>query len=334
MRSYSGIGSRQAPTQILDLMTRIASRLAKRGYVLRSGAADGSDIAFEAGARGVGGDSEIFLPWRGFNGSASPLFNLPLDEQAALIASHVHPAWADLKPPVRKLHARNVYQVLGRDLRSPVDFVVCWTPDGAESWTDTSISTGGTGTAIKIADLFKIPVINLHNEGALDRIAEIVHGTSARVREALRPPKLHRDGSIPTSTTPDVVWVFGSNLAGRHGAGAAKVAAAQFGAQPGQGVGVTGKAYAIPTKDADLKVLPLEEVTTHIEEFVHYAHRNPQLNFVVTRIGCGLAGYSDKVIAPIFTSAPDNCSFAPAWLPYLLKPVSNAPSPTRHMKPR
>lgn len=334
MPSYSGIGSRRAPAHILDLMSRVATRLARRGYVLRSGAADGCDSAFEAGAVEVGGGSEIFLPWRGFNGSASSLFNLQMDEQAALIASQVHPTWENLKPPVRKLHARNVYQVLGRDLCSPVDFVLCWTPDGAEIGTDTSVSTGGTGTAIRIADLFKVPVINLYHQGALDRIAEFVHQSGDRPSVALRPPKLHFDGSKPASSDTNAVWVFGSNLAGRHGAGAAKVAANDFGAQPGKGAGISGQSYAIPTKDAHLKVMPIDEVKPHIDEFIGFAQRNPQLDFFVTRIGCGLAGYSDRVIAPLFSNAPDNCSFAATWLPHLLKPISNAPSPTKHLKPR
>lgn len=332
MPSYSGIGSRQAPSNILDLMSRVAVRLARRGYVLRSGAADGSDRAFEAGAREVGGGCEVFLPWRAFNGSASPLFNLPLDEQASLIASQSHPTWGGLKPPVRKLHTRNAYQVLGRDLNDPVEFVACWTPDGAETAEETSPDTGGTGTAIRVADLFRVPVINFARPNALDRIAAIVTAPAQANRTVLVPPRLHLDGSIPDVTAEEIVWVYGSNLAGRHGAGAAKVAANQFGAKRGVGTGLMGHSYAIATKDERLKVLQLDEISPQIDEFIKFAHLHPELQFFVTRVGCDLAGYADKTIAPLFSNAPGNCSFAAPWLPYLLKTQSNAPTPIKARK--
>lgn len=332
MPSYSGIGSRQAPANILDLMSRVAVRLARRGYVLRSGAADGSDSAFEAGAREAGGGCEVFLPWRAFNGSASPLFNLPQDEQASLIASQSHPTWQGLKPPVRKLHTRNVYQVIGRHLNDPVEFVACWTPDGAETADETSPDTGGTGTAIRVADLFKVPVINFARPNALDRIAAIVTAPPQPARTVLVPPRLHLDGSIPDVTAEEIVWVYGSNLAGRHGAGAAKVAAQKFGANRGVGTGLMGRSYAIATKDESLKVLQLDEISPQIDEFIKFAHQHPELKFFVTRVGCDLAGYADKTIAPLFLNAPGNCSFAAPWLPYLLKTQSNAPSPIKARK--
>lgn len=151
-------------------MSRIAVRLARRGFVLRSGGADGSDLAFEAGATSIEAPCEIYLPWRGFNGSKSALHDLETHGRAAEIASRCHPAWSRLKDSHRKLHTRNVYQVLGRDLESPAEFVICWTPDGVEEGAHTSRETGGTGTAIRVASMFGVPVINLLNPGALDRI--------------------------------------------------------------------------------------------------------------------------------------------------------------------
>ena len=128
-------------------------------------------------------------------------------------------------------------------------------------------------------------------------------------------PSFHEDG-----TTPEAGWifVFGSNLAGRHGKGAAKVAKLQFGAVYGQGAGPMGQAYGIPTKGLKLEVLPLNDVRRHVEDFLQYATMNPELPFWVTRVGCGLAGYDDAEIAPLFAGAPSNCSFASQWKPFIV----------------
>jgi hypothetical protein len=110
-----------------------------------------------------------------------------------------------------------------------------------------------------------------------------------------------------------MIFVFGSNLAGRHGAGAALFAAKYQGAIYGQGVGMQGEAYAIPTKDAELKVLPLDIIKKYVKEFLKYAREHDALTFQVTRIGCGLAGYSDWQIAPMFKGAPENCRLPEGW---------------------
>ena len=99
---------------------------------------------------------------------------------------------------------------------------------------------------------------------------------------------------------PNQIFVFGSNTAGRHGKGAALQAVEQFGARYGTGMGRTGQCYAIPTKDDDLKVLPPAAIKIQITEFIRYAKEHPDLEFLVTRIGCGLAGYSPVEIAPMF----------------------------------
>lgn len=128
----------------------------------------------------------------------------------------------------------------------------------------------------------------------------------------------HSDGTLPTG---DWIFVFGSNLKGRHGLGAAKVAHKNFGAQYGQGAGPTGRAYAIPTKalpTMDPKdVLPLSEIAESVQAFVEYARARPQERFFVTRVGCVLAGYSDEVIAPMFRAAPENCSLPEPWRKFL-----------------
>lgn len=102
------------------------------------------------------------------------------------------------------------------------------------------------------------------------------------------------------------IFVFGSNLAGRHGKGAARDARIYFGAEPGVGVGLTGQCYAIPTKDRNLRTLSLKAIDQHVRRFRAYAAGNPNLTFYVTPIGCGLAGYEPDQIAPMFAYSPSN----------------------------
>ena len=104
-----------------------------------------------------------------------------------------------------------------------------------------------------------------------------------------------------------MIFVFGSNLAGRHGKGAALFARQRHGAVYGQGVGLQGNSYAIPTKDEQLRTLPLEEIRRYVEQFKAFARQHPELTFQVTAIGCGLAGYRPPQIAPMFADAPANC---------------------------
>ena len=103
------------------------------------------------------------------------------------------------------------------------------------------------------------------------------------------------------------IFVFGSNLAGRHGKGAALTAKIYHGAIYGRGCGLQGKSYAIPTKDYDLNSLSLSDIKDFVSEFLQFAFYNPQLEFRVTAIGCGLAGYQPSQIAPMFRGAPSNC---------------------------
>jgi len=133
--------------------------------------------------------------------------------------------------------------------------------------------------------------------------------------------KYHKDRTLPENKE---VWVFGSNLAGIHGAGAAKIAASKFGAQYGKGIGWQPdfKSYAIPTKDNNIRTLSLNEVVQYINDFIRVTNDDfmvfnkilPQ--YFVTRIGCGLAGFKDEEIAPLFKGAR-NCSFAKEWKQYL-----------------
>jgi hypothetical protein len=145
MKYYTGVGSRKTPLAILDLMTRIAEKMNKRGYRLRSGGAMGADTAFEIGA---GEMKDIY-------------FAHHANEEAKAIAEKFHPAWEKCSEYAKKLHGRNAFQILGQGLNTPSEYCICWTPDGCIKHADRTRTTGGTGTAISIADAYGVPVINL-----------------------------------------------------------------------------------------------------------------------------------------------------------------------------
>lgn len=166
---YTGIGSRQTPPSVLVMFAKIAGRLERRGYTLRSGAAPGADTGFEMGVLNPK-LKEIYLPWPEFSNSTSTLFDLR--PEAFEMASQFHPNWKRCTENARKFHARNCYQVLGYDLKTPTDFIVCWTSNGNP--------VGGTGQALRIAQEYKIPVINFGSEDLLtspmDRLYALVVG--------------------------------------------------------------------------------------------------------------------------------------------------------------
>jgi hypothetical protein len=103
------------------------------------------------------------------------------------------------------------------------------------------------------------------------------------------------------------IFVFGSNEEGRHYAGAARFAQDHCGAQPGIGVGPTGRSYAIPTMNG------LQRLKEEVQRFIEYATNHPEQSFFVTRVGCGIAGYQDNGIAPLFLQAPANCLLPLGW---------------------
>lgn len=120
-----------------------------------------------------------------------------------------------------------------------------------------------------------------------------------------------------TKLKPNQIFTFGSNAKGIHGAGAALDARRLFGAQLGVGSGITCQCYAIPTKDFKLKTLSLPAIKVAVDQFIWYAKGSPELEFVVTQIGCGLAGYKHEQIAPMFKDAPKNCIMSDEWKEFL-----------------
>lgn len=152
---YAGIGSRTTPVDVCNLMTKLAVALEIKGYRLRSGGADGADKAFERGVKSVT-NKEIFRP-------------KDATQEAIKLASEVHPAWHHCNDYARKLHGRNSQIILGRNLDTPVKFVVCWTPKGNE--------VGGTALGMRLATKRGITVYNLADEThAAHLIKEFLNG--------------------------------------------------------------------------------------------------------------------------------------------------------------
>ena len=109
-----------------------------------------------------------------------------------------------------------------------------------------------------------------------------------------------------TKLNPYEIFVFGSNEAGIRGAGAARIANKLFGSEFGKGVGRTGQTYAIPTKNHMIRTLSLHAIEKYVKAFIEESKNYSYLTFLVTEIGCGLAGYTPRDIAPMFKDIPEN----------------------------
>ena len=109
------------------------------------------------------------------------------------------------------------------------------------------------------------------------------------------------------------IFVFGSNRLGIHGAGAARYAAKELNAKYGIGEGPTGWAYALPTCSTPGCPLTLEQIAEHVATFLNYAENHPERQFFVSAVGCGIAGFGESDIAPLFCNAPANCDLPPYW---------------------
>jgi hypothetical protein len=167
LKYYSGIGSRESPEPILRVMEQVGKYLAEKGWVLRSGGADGADSAFEKGCDAGHGNKEIYLPWKGFNENSSELYlKSPLlketKDKVFEIASQFHPVWDLLSFGAQCLMARNIYQVLGQDLATPVSMVICFNLGG--------FTHGGTSQALRVAKDRSIPIFRLSVEKELSDI--------------------------------------------------------------------------------------------------------------------------------------------------------------------
>jgi hypothetical protein len=162
---YAGIGSRETPLSLLPLIKEIVEILNKKGYTLRSGGAQGADSYFEKYSI----KNEIFLPWKDFNGNKSDLYSAP-HHLAIEMAKVFHPNYEALSSAAKTLMARNSQQIFGSDMKTPVEFVVCWTKDGKAS--------GGTGQALRIAKEYNIPIYNLKLEKDIQSLMSFLNTQS------------------------------------------------------------------------------------------------------------------------------------------------------------
>jgi hypothetical protein len=173
---YTGIGSRQAPQEILSMISFFSLNLIQKGYTLRSGGAPGADQEFEWAAASSGLPKnqieelvEIYLPWKSFeekNRSWITPQRLEAQPEAYITAANFHPRWRYLKHGAKMLHARNVHQIYGYDVTKPIlsDFVICWTENGEMK--------GGTAQALRIAQHEKIKIYNLGDEKQYDELVD------------------------------------------------------------------------------------------------------------------------------------------------------------------
>ena len=164
---YAGIGSRKTSPIALQQMKTIGRELAATWH-LRSGYADGADQAFFFGAMEGKGTATNFIPWEGFNGAPGndERFVVGYPPEAMNIAKQFHPNWDACSSAAKLLHMRNVFQIAGLDLNTPVDMVVCWTPNGKRG--------GGTGQALRIAEYLNIPIFDIALTVDQHRLCEFV----------------------------------------------------------------------------------------------------------------------------------------------------------------
>ncbi len=206
-RYYTGVGSRNTPTEVIEVMKGMAGKLSKASYTLRSGGAEGADQAFEQGCLDTGGKLDIYLPFNNFKGRTDSSHGCDPNGVAYMDATKL-PNYAQAQQILKetldpshfsrlngfalKAHTRNVYQVLGNDLNTPSEVLYCWTKDGAE--------VGGTATAIKLAKRYGVPVVNLGDSETLASIkAKLDNPSKEEVKPAEPTTAPNREGSVVKS---------------------------------------------------------------------------------------------------------------------------------------
>jgi O-acetyl-ADP-ribose deacetylase (regulator of RNase III) len=195
-KTFAGIGSRETPGDVADLMRRYAAAACLSGYTLRSGGADGADLAFEDGMRvaleiakekgiTLAEGNRVYLPWASFRRDLEGMsFTSTVEHprSIAMVEEH-HPMGKSLSRGPMALMRRNCHQVLGDDLRDPVHRIICWTQDGATAGPQTSSKTGGTGMAIRLADIHGVSIYNMRNKEHYDRVENWVERREAKFLE-------------------------------------------------------------------------------------------------------------------------------------------------------
>jgi len=174
---YTGVGSRETPLHVLFLMSKIAMIFEKKGFILRSGCATGADAAFEDALEYPDRTAEIYIPNEDFpinmGTTKKAHYLIPMEihgkgsrglyRQAMRLIHEkkIHKAWENCSGKTIDLHNRNMFQVLGVDLKTKSNFTICYTSGGEKVYADTKNGTGGTATAINASDIFGLEVFNL-----------------------------------------------------------------------------------------------------------------------------------------------------------------------------
>lgn len=184
---YTGVGSRETPQDILNFMIEVGYKMAQLGYTGRSGSAGGADSAFEQGFNKYevvyGGSDhtqfEAYLPWKGFSDIKEDDIhivtpNLSNYNEAVAIASTIHPVWTKLKRGAQALHTRNVYQVLGLDLKTPSKVLFCYARPTKNREGGIAGVKGGTNTAVQLALNNNVKVYNFYFQEDIDKVKQLL----------------------------------------------------------------------------------------------------------------------------------------------------------------
>jgi hypothetical protein len=172
---YAALGNENPPAHIIDLINKFAKELEDAGYTMRTGGMKGTEDLFE---KAVSVLKEIHLPWRDFDQKESKFTYTP--DNAKLIAARFQPGWDGLKPFIQTFLAKNVRVLMGKDLKSPVLFLITWSEDGAESAREKSAKTGNAGHGIAVASELRIPIFNLGRPESVQRLRAYLDQNKAR----------------------------------------------------------------------------------------------------------------------------------------------------------
>lgn len=232
-RVYAGVGSRDTPIYALAVMLYLSRHLSG-SYIVRSGGAEGADMAFELASNNR---CEIFLPWRGFRSSTRDFINIS-DKVQRVSELIIDGKFIKNIPPIHstevlrrsknesnlKLHRRNCNQILGCGLNNPVSFMVCWTDDKAISASMTTKDTGGTATAIKLASHLSIEVFNLSRDQHLLRVMDMLRkhdpGVDDKIIKTIRhmknnPSPWHERSTKRENISFDSEKIFNNKISSR-----------------------------------------------------------------------------------------------------------------------
>lgn len=163
------LSNQDAPDEIKSVCEKLARVLVENGYTIRTSGGKGGEEAFEKGA---GDKVEVYIPWKGFDQKQSQFCKTK--DEAKDVVRQFSPSFESLSKGVQTIIASKAHVILGKDLNSPIRFLVVWSLDGAETKKECTAKTGFVSTPIKIAESIQIPVFNLKRSDALERIRALI----------------------------------------------------------------------------------------------------------------------------------------------------------------